>query len=304
MHPEDAPLTDGTGGRSAPLFITGATSPLGLRVVRRLVAEGYELCCLLRSSRHERELFTLGVSAAIRGDCEQPGAWESALEGIGLLVHLAPIARVEPAVMAARRHGVPRCIVLSSTRGFSGLPDPVAEGVRRGEAAVEASGLDFTLLRCAMIYGSRQDANIQRVAAWLDRHSWLPLIAGGAARIQPIHIDDVAEAILRTLQAPERTRDAKLILAGPSAVSWREMAETLAAVRGQRFRGLSIPLRPARWAAGLLARAAPRFSDLPGVIERFAEDRCFDIDETLRILDGWRPVNLREGLERTYASPV
>lgn len=298
------PTLKPSGGQVLPVFVTGATSPLGLRVVRLLSEEGWGPCCLLRSAWHERELFSVGMSAVVRGDCRHPEAWESAFEGMGLLLHLAPIALAGPVVQAASRRGVSRCIAISSTRGLSRLPDPIADGVLRGEAAVEASGLDYTLLRCAMMYGSRRDANIQRVVDWLDRHTWVPLLDGGEARIQPVHVDDVAGAVLRAIRNPARTRRTRLTIAGPEPVSWREMVETLAAVRGRPVRCLSLPLRPALTVARLLGRFSDRATALSGIIERLGENRVYDISESRLALDDWQPLNLREGLERTYAPAV
>jgi nucleoside-diphosphate-sugar epimerase len=286
------------------VFVTGATSPVGFRVVERLSQQGWKLCCLLRSARTERALFNFGATSVVRGTCEAPSAWEHTLEGVPTLLHLAPVTVARGPAEAAARRGVERFIALSSTRGLSKFPDPLAEAVREGEAYLAASTLNFTMLRSAMMYGARQDANIDRVAQWIDAHRWIPLIDNGKARIQPIHVDDVANAIVRTLERPTETERSRFILAGSEPLSWREMVETLADIKHRSIREISIPGRPARLSARALARVSSRFRTIKGVLERLEEDRVYDITRTLVALGDWTPMCFRDGAERTYGKFV
>lgn len=273
-------------------------------MIRRLTDEGWSPCCLLRSARAERALFNFGVTSVVRGDCREPAPWEATLQGVPTLLHLAPVSLAPPVVEAAERHGVRRFIAISSTRGLSRLPNGLADQVRRGEETIEKSSMNFTILRSAMIYGSRQDANVDRIARWLDRRSWMPLIDGGRARVQPVHVDDVVEAVLRSLDYPEETRRTKLLVAGPAPLTWREMVETLARTKGKRVRWLPAPKGAALLMARSAAALSSRFSSLPGVIERLDEDRAYDIDETVKRLGGWRPMDFQTGVERTYGEDV
>lgn len=259
---------------------------------------------MLRSAAAERALFNFGATSVIRGDCREPAAWEHTLEGIPILLHLAPVSLAPGIVDVARRKGVHRFIAISSTRGLTHLNDELAEGVREGETAIRDAPLVYTILRCSMIYGSKRDANVDRIARWLEQHQWLPLIDGGTAQIQPVHLDDVVDAVLKTLALPGPTRNATLTVAGPASLSWREMAETLAELKGKRIRWVPVPRKPARLLARGAARLSSRFAGFPDVIERLGEDRQYDISETCARLAGWRPMDFRTGAERTYGGDV
>ncbi len=285
-------------------FLTGATSAVGIRVVERLSRDGWDLCCLLRDASAERALFNFGATSVVRGSCEAPSSWEHAIEGIPTILHLAPVTVAQGPVEAAVKYGAERFISLSSTRGFSKLPDALADSVREGEAHISRSSLNYTILQSSMIYGSGDDANIDRVATWLDSHRWAPLVDGGRARIQPIHIDDVVEAIALAIARPEPTRRTKLILAGREALSWGDMIRTLAAIKKISLREVPVPGAATLFLARRLSPLLPRLASISGIIERMREDRTFDIAATREALGGWTPTTFLEGAERTYLKSV
>lgn len=289
---------------SAFLFVTGSTSPVGRRVLRLLLAEGWNLRCLVRSPKPELEALSPGRLTIIVGKLEDPAPWEHTLEGAHAVIHLAPIALVAPLVDAALRRSVRRLIAISSTRRFTRFEDPILAGIERGEAALEASALHYTLLRPTMIYGAGPDANVDRLVRWLERRSWLPLIGGGRGRVQPVHADDVADVVLRCLARPAQTDRLALTLAGPQPMTWRAMAETVAKIRGVRLRWIPIPRLLAVAAAACLDALPLRRRSYGGIIARLFEDRAFDISPTSIALDGWRPVDFSTGLERTYGAAV
>jgi uncharacterized protein YbjT (DUF2867 family) len=155
-----------------------------------------------------------------------------------------------------------------------------------------------------MMYGGAADANVHALARWFERRSWMPLIDGGRALVQPVHIDDVADAVTRCLERPELTARRALTLAGPYSMTWKAMAESVAGSRGRRVRWIPLPRPLILAVARALAPVSPHAHRLAAIVERLAEDRAFDIGDTSRILGGWHPVEFDIGLERTYGSAV
>ena len=73
------------------LLLTGATGLLGHAVVRRLIARGTPVRCLVRDPRRlgpERVRVQLAI-----GDLADPASWRNALRGVDTVVHLAGGAR-------------------------------------------------------------------------------------------------------------------------------------------------------------------------------------------------------------------
>src|SRR6478672_1793365 len=108
------------------LLLTGATGLVGSALLRRLVAEGTPVRCLVRDPRRlgaER----VRVQIAL-GDLADPPSFRNALRGIDTVVHLAGTIRDQPRgsieelngiatwrmVEAAERAGVERFVFMSA----------------------------------------------------------------------------------------------------------------------------------------------------------------------------------------------
>jgi len=92
------------------------------------------------------------------------------------------------------------------------------------EDAVRASGVEWTVLRPSVIFGPEDE--FVNVLARLVRLSPFvyPLPGGGAARFQPVAVDDVARAIATALADTDTIRQA-YPLGGPAQLTLRRMVE-------------------------------------------------------------------------------
>src|ERR1035438_639583 len=110
------------------LLLTGATGLVGSAVLRRLVAEGAEVRCLVRNPRR---LGAQRVRVQIAlGDLTDPPSFRNALRGVHTVVHLAASIRDQPRgsieeingiatrrmVEAAERQGVERFVFFSRSK--------------------------------------------------------------------------------------------------------------------------------------------------------------------------------------------
>ena len=75
----------------------------------------------------------------------------------------------------------------------------------------------------------------------------------GAFRLSPVHVRDVARAFVSALLSPTMV-DRTLCLGGPEDLSWREIIDRLAAVRGRRKLKVPVPALGLTTAATLLDR--------------------------------------------------
>lgn len=80
-------------------FVTGANGFLGGALVRQLLADGWEVRCLLRPGANDLLLRGLPITR-IEGDLLQPESYRSALAGCTALFHLAAAYTHDPARMA------------------------------------------------------------------------------------------------------------------------------------------------------------------------------------------------------------
>jgi NADH dehydrogenase len=118
----------------------------------------------------------------------------------------------------------------------------------QAEELVRQSGLDWTILRPSLIYGYDEHdrlLNMLRLALTfpldlLEVYSF-PLIDGGAPRIQPVSVREVASCFARA-PAKEAAIGRTLDLVGPVPMTWREMIFKVLAALGKTGFYEEIPL--------------------------------------------------------------
>ena len=94
------------------VFVTGGNGFIGARVVRRLLAEGHSVRCLLRASSNTRRIDGLGVERH-EGDVRDRRSLVAGMEGCDGAIHLASLSSWE-----AIRSPLMREIVIDGTRNL------------------------------------------------------------------------------------------------------------------------------------------------------------------------------------------
>ena len=277
------------------IALVGATGRSGVALARALLDAGLPF---LPVARNAAAWAALGLPGEFRvADLRDAAALRRALAGAEVVVSTAH-ARWTPALLAAAEPGA-SFVLMGSTRRFSQWPDDHGDGVRAGEAAFLASGRPGVMLHPTMIYGAQGENNVQRLASLLARLPVAPLPGGGRALVQPIHQDDVTRCLVAALRLSWEKPET-LVIAGPSAMPYRDFLRAVAAAAGLRVPPiLPIPALPLR----LLAPLTRFIPGLPRIgadeIRRLTEDKAFDIGPMRRIL-GVEPIPLGQGLALTF----
>lgn len=279
-----------------PIVVTGASGHTGVRLCRHLVLDrGLQVRAVTRAPA-DIPLELRRRMEICRADLTEPDETREAFRGGGSVVAMTHI-RFAPAILdAMRAEGIRRAIFMSSTRRFTRFPEETARAVIAGEEAVTTSGLDWTILRCSMIYGGKHDNNIEHLVRWLKRLPILPLPGGGRMLWQPVFTWDVVAAVSAALER-DATIGKTYTLAGPAPISYREMVETILRLLGKRAILVPIPISLLLLVAKLLASCMDNPPVRPDQIQRLAEDKVFDISEARRDLD-FAPISFEEGIRR------
>lgn len=198
-----------------------------------------------------------------------------------------------------------RVVALGSTsvHGKRDSPDAaeraLAVSLRTAElrlaAVADARGIALTVLRPTLVYGSGRDRNLSRLVAAARRWRVLPLPAGARGMRQPVHVDDVAAAVLTCLREP-RPRPGFFDLPGGETLAFDQMAAravaagapgaTLVRVPGWAFR---LGVRCLRWLG--VARGLGE-----GFLDRLGQDLVYDGGPARAAL-GHAPRGFRPGAE-------
>jgi nucleoside-diphosphate-sugar epimerase len=139
-----------------------------------------------------------------------------------------------------------------------------------------------------MIYGTARDRNISRLLRFLTRSPLFPVC--GNALWQPVHVEDVADAVVAALRAPGAIGHA-YNLPGAAALPFADLVRTAARAVGRRVLLVPVPLQ----AAVLGARLTRVVTEEQ--IRRLAEDKAFAYDDAARDF-GYAPRTFEQGVNQ------
>lgn len=270
------------------IALTGAAGLTGGAIAERLTRRGHEVIPILRRPA------SLTPTAVI-ADCRDVDAMVAALRGSDMLVHVAGISLGSEVAEAVHRAATPRVLAISTAAVHSKHRAAVGDYLR-GEAALRSVRPDAVLLRPTMIYGSKRDRNVHHVIAFARRFRSLPVIGDGSALIQPIHFEDVAEAVAALVDRPEA---GTVEAGGDEPVTLREAARIVLRSLGGPAILVPIPVILARVVARIAE--AVRGGRIVERVERMLEDRAVD-NTRLHALTGQRPRSFAEGVRAQIAA--
>jgi uncharacterized protein YbjT (DUF2867 family) len=242
--------------------VLGGTGFLGSRIVRRLAGNGWTVRSAARRPR--RGGGNSGVRH-IQADLRDEDSIAGAIAGSDAVVNAVSLyvekggtrfstIHEEGAAMLsalADRYSVTRLIHISGIGASPLSRSPYIRARGMGEVRVRDAFPGAVIVRPSVMFGPG-DGFCSRLAAILQRSPVFPLI-GATTRLQPVFVDDVAEAVVRVLESDNATR-VTYELGGPDIYTMREIVSYLQNVLGLNRRVLPIPLPLATVPARLLER--------------------------------------------------
>lgn len=227
------------------LLITGATGTIGARVVDILLARGERPAILVRDVAKARARFGDRVTI-VRGDLSDLDSLNAAFRRVKrvLLINSGPdlAHRDEIAAHAAEAAGINRMVKLSTID----VEHHVGTGPwhARGEAAIQACGVDFTFVR--------PSGFMDNALAWAPAITSSGVVESATAdgTIPFIHSEDIAEVatVVLTAREPDYHGQA-LSITGPVALSTAQMVAKIGAAVGKSVdvKHISLDEERRRW---------------------------------------------------------
>lgn len=240
----------------ATVVVFGGTGFLGRRLVEHLTTEGATVRVAVRHPDQARSILRaagLNKIDVFGADVRDQASVAAALAGAGAVVNAVSAyvekggvtfeaVHVQGAETVARESvagGIARLMHISGIGADpdSGSPYIAARG--RGELMVKQAFPGATIIRPGAMFG-RGDALFGALADMARLLPVLPLIGGGGMRLQPVFVEDVAEAVAFSL-ADAGTAARIYELAGPKVYALRDLFEYTLRLIGKRRLLVPIP---------------------------------------------------------------
>ncbi|HNM36380.1 MAG TPA: NAD(P)H-binding protein [Anaerolineales bacterium] len=267
------------------VLVTGATGFTGSRLVPLLLKSGFEVRVFARPTSDRSPLSALTVEWAT-GDFANPETFTAALRGADALVNIASLGfgHAESILKSMKEAGVKRGLFISTTAIFTQL-NAVSKSIRlAAEEAIQTSGLDYTILRPTMIYGSKRDRNMWRLIRLLRITPIMPIFGDGESLQQPIFVDDVAQAVLLALKN-DMTIGKSYNIAGKAPLSYNQVIDTVASALGKRVWKLHMPYMTIVRALQFTERMKLRLPIKAEQVLRLNENKAFSYEEAQKDFD-------------------
>ena len=150
---------------------------------------------------------------------------------------------------ACAKAGVRRVVHVSALGAAAGAASRYLRSKAAGEVALRSADLDLTVLRPSVMFGEH-DHFINRFAMLERIFPMLPL-ACAEARFQPVWVEDVAEAIVRSLDE-HWTIGQTIECAGPEEATLKQLVQMAGRWSGHQRAVISLPDALARLQAAML----------------------------------------------------
>ncbi len=246
--------------------VVGGSGFVGRHVVRALARHGYRVRVAVRRpdlAFHLQPLGGVGQIHAVQANVRFPHSLDAAMAGADAVVNLvgilAPDGRqtfrsvqaegARAVAAAAARAGVSRLVQMSALGAAPDSASEYATSKAEGEAAALESGVAAVVLRPSVIFGP-EDGFFNRFAALARMLPVLPIV-GGATRLQPVFVGDVAEAVVKGVDgsaAAGRVYE----LGGPEIVTLKELVDAVLRITGRNRPVIDLPFGLGRIQAGAM----------------------------------------------------
>ncbi|QPF84873.1 complex I NDUFA9 subunit family protein [Bradyrhizobium genosp. L] len=254
--------------------VFGGSGFLGRNVVRALCKRDYRVRVAVRRPElafHLQPLGRVGQIHAVQANVRYPASVEAALRDSHAAINLVGILAesggqtfeavqvkgAETIAKAATSAGA-RMVHVSAIGADENSLAHYFRAKAAGEAAVKAAALDATIMRPSLLFGP-EDQFTNRFAALARLSPVLPLVGGGAGKVQPAYVADVADAIADAVDGKAKA-GATYELGGPEVLTMREVMQIICEIT-QRDRMLApLPFALAKFQALFLQFAPAPFT--------------------------------------------
>ena len=248
--------------------VFGGSGFLGCQIVKHLVRAKYQVRVGVRHPDRAcflRQLCGDGRIELVHADVSDESTVAGAVEGSAAVINTVGHYVEKPGATFHRIHaqgalhvarqakqaGVERLIHISGLGADPASDSPYVRARGIGEGLVKEAFDGATILRPSVIFGPG-DSFLNKLAALARQSPVVPLFGSGRTRLQPVFVDNVAQACVRVLGDPS-TACRVYELGGPQVYAYGELVQLVLGQIGRRKAVIPVPFLVWDILAGVMA---------------------------------------------------
>ena len=232
------------------VLVLGGTGFLGRHVCEKLQRAGWRITVPTRRAINAKSVQHLPSLTVVQADVHGEAALARLLPGHAAVINLVAILHGNEAAFerthvalptklanACLASGVRRLVHVSALGVASDSPARYQRSKARGEQVLRNADLDLTVLRPSVIFGAGD--RFLNLFAQLQKLFPVVPLAGAKAKFQPVWVEDVAQAVVSSLQQPQSVGQT-IECVGPNVLTLADLVR-IAGRYGSRQRAI-LPL--------------------------------------------------------------
>ena len=251
------------------ILVVGGSGFIGQQVVGKLVTQGDTVHVPTRRLTNARELLVYPTVTVLPGDIGDDAWLDSLVQDVDAVISLVGVlhsrsgqpygpdfarAHVElprRLAQACARYGVKRLVHVSALGANAEGSSQYLRSKAAGEKAIETIAKDnaqlcTTIFRPSVVFGPHD--KFMNMFACLARYFPVLPLAGSRAKMQPVFVGDVAQAIVNSLKLSQ-TCGQVYDLAGPNVYTLGELVKLAAQFSGRSRAVIDLPMSIGRMQA-------------------------------------------------------
>jgi len=281
---------------------------VGQSLVPLLVGQGHGVRCLSRSVLQHEYRDNFGDKDLAVAKLEDPGALRQAMVGVDTIVHLASAQRhggwkqlmevdykgTRQLLAAAKEMGIRRFVYPSHLGSGRSSAYPILKTKGVVEEFVRKSGVPFTIIRSAAIFGSNDQFTNTLALLMKSIPVLFPRPGSGKSIRQPIWVGDYVDCVTKVI-TDNRFANETIDIGGPEFLTVDQILESIMKVAGIRRLVVSVPVVQMRWIIFVLRKILRTSSITSNWIDYVSRDCNCEINSVQRYF-GIRPVQLDQSI--------
>jgi len=280
------------------ILVTGGTGFIGRALIRHLADVGYPVRALLRPSPKSPTI-PKGVAMEVAvSSLEDERGLRAAMVGVDTVYHLVGVERhgayaelveidiqgTRAVVDAAASAGVERFFYISHLGADRASAYPVFKAKAIAEQFVRRSGIDYTIFRTALIFGTNDGFTTGLALLMYTQPLFFMIPGDGSTLVQPLWVEDLATCLTWALD-DDNTRNHTIELGGPEYLTFNEVIQTVMDTIGVQRRLLHVRPPYLRGITVLLENLLPSFPVSVFWLDYLAANRTTALDTMPRIFN-------------------